>query len=498
MLKRKERFIANTVLLTGTSFLLRGMTVFFHAWIAKKIGASGMGLFSLIMSVYQFGVTFACSGIGLATAKTVSEELAMHRFFGVRKSGKVAVLHGLLFGVLAAGAVYLSAPFAGKVFLGDARTVLPLRILSLSLPCVSMSAALHGYFSAVGRVGKSAVVQVLEQCVRMLGCLILLGRANCFDTESACVSVVASGSFAELFSFLLLFILYRKDITRYAEKKKCENMWSRILSISLPVAVSSYVRSALSTVEHAFIPKGLCLHGKNTEEALSAYGTVHGMVMPLILLPSAALGAFSTMLIPEVTACFARGQKRGLNSLIERSLSITLAFSIGAAGVLFFFAEEIGMTMYQSREAAYFIRVIAPLAIVMYADGVVDAVLKGMNQQVYSMGYNIIDSALAVVLMLFLLPKKGIDGYVMIIYITEMVNAYLSITRLIKIADFSLHPVRWTFLPALGVVVCTQFAKSVCSGMGSVVVAGLLYAVVMMLYFGKSKPAKMQRVWEIS
>ncbi len=484
-MKRKTQFVANTFLLTAVSLFLRAVGVSFHAYIAGRIGAAGMGLFSLIMSVYNFGVTFACSGIGLASAKMVSEELAMEREGGARKSGRLSILHGLFFGSVAFGVIFFCAPFVGAVFLGDARTVLPLRILSLSLPCVAMSAAMNGYFSAVGRVGKSAAVQLVEQVVRVALCMALLSQTNDSNAQTACILVVVSGCFAEISSFLVLFALYRKDVIRYERKKVGERILGRILHISLPVAVSSYVRSGLSTIEHAFIPRGLQMHGGDANSALSAYGVVHGMVLPLVLLPSAALQSFSTMLIPEVTMHYKRGENQRLRNLIERALSLTLAFSIGAAGVLFFFAEEIGMAVYQSREAAYFIRVIAPLAVVMYADGVVDAVLKGMNQQVYSMGYNIVDSALAVVLMLYLLPTRGIDGYVAIIYITEMVNAFLSITRLLYIADFSLHPIRWAVIPTLGISACSFFAKTAFSGVFSVFIALILYAGVVLVYFGK-------------
>ena len=234
---------------------------------------------------------------------------------------------------------------------------------------------------------------------------------------------------------------------RYSKCGASQGITRRMLWIALPVAVSSYVRSALSTIEHTMIPKGLKKHGSDADTALSSYGIVHGMVMPLIFFPSAVLQAFSSLLIPEVTRYHKRGDTNKINALIEKSLYTTLVFSIGASGIMFFFAEEIGMAVYKSPEAAYFLKMIAPLAAVMYADGVVDAVLKGLNQQVYSMGYNIADSAIAIVLMMFLLPAKGIDGYIIIIYVTEMVNAFLSINRLLHVSDFKIHPLKWTVLP---------------------------------------------------
>ncbi|MBQ4086926.1 MAG: polysaccharide biosynthesis protein [Clostridia bacterium] len=487
---RKYQLMTNTFLLATSSFILRATGVFFHAYLAGRIGATGIGLFSLVMSVYQFGVTFACSGIGLASTRVVAEELAEGRVWGMRQSVNCSLVHAFLFGGMALIGIGVGAPFLGKELLGDERTVLPLRILAISLPCVAMSSALNGYFSAVGRVGKSALVQIVEQGIRMGGCMLLLSSGKNFGVEQACVSIVACGSVAEICSFFLLFICYRRDTARYGKQRKGMSIFRRLLQISMPVAVSSYMRSGLSTAEHAFIPKGLKKHSGNPETALASYGAVHGMALPLILFPSAVLQAFSSVLIPEVTKHRQMGETGKIDQLIEKTLEITMIFSVGCSGILFFFSEEIGTAVYRSREVAYYIRLIAPLAIVMYADGVVDAVLKGLNQQVYSMGYNIADSALAVLLMFFLLPAYGITGYVMIIYITEMVNAFLSITRLLYVSEFKLHPVKNAAVPVLGIASCSLFSKAVLNGATAPVLTALLYILFMCLYSGKTTLAK--------
>lgn len=493
-MKRKHRFIANTFLLTAVTLLLRAVGISFHVYIANKIGAAGMGLFSLVMSVYNFGVTFACSGINLASTKIISEELAVGAEGGVKRAVRLSAMYGLFFGGAAFLLIFFGAPFAGTVFLNDERTVKPLMILAVSLPCVAMSAAIGGYFSAVGRVHKSALVQIVEQVIRVVGCVILLDFFDTHDAAIACICVVASGSAAEIISFLLIFVLCKTDMKRYCKKTVSKDITKRMLGVALPVAVSSYVRSALTTVEHTMVPKGLQKHGSDAETALSAYGVVHGMVMPLIFFPSAVLQAFSSLLIPEVARYQKRNDTAKINGLIEKSLYMTMIFSIGASGILFFFAEEIGMAVYNSREAAYFIKLIAPLAAIMYADDVVDAVLKGLNQQVYSMGYNIADSALAIVLMMFLLPARGIDGYIIIIYVTEMVNAFLSLNRLMHVSDFKIHPLRWTVLPAAGIFASACFVKSfggAAAGTGEMIgmicAVTAIYAGCMALLAGSGK-----------
>ena len=69
----------------------------------------------------------------------------------------------------------------------------------------------------------------------------------------------------------------------------------------LPVAASAYLRSALTTAENTMIPKMLEKFSGLKETALASYGVVHGMVMPLVFLPSGVVGAVATLLVPEIT-----------------------------------------------------------------------------------------------------------------------------------------------------------------------------------------------------
>ena len=65
----------NGVILTVVSLLIRGIAVGFNVYVTNKIGAEGIGLFTLISTVYGFALTLATSGINLTTTRLISEEL---------------------------------------------------------------------------------------------------------------------------------------------------------------------------------------------------------------------------------------------------------------------------------------------------------------------------------------------------------------------------------------------------------------------------------------
>ena len=77
----KKRLIVNTALLAGASILMRCIGMVFQAWLAGRIGAAGIGLYQLVMSVELLATTFAISGIRFAATRLVAEEIGLGRLF---------------------------------------------------------------------------------------------------------------------------------------------------------------------------------------------------------------------------------------------------------------------------------------------------------------------------------------------------------------------------------------------------------------------------------
>ena len=83
----------------------------------------------------------------------------------------------------------------------------------------------------------------------------------------------------------------------------------------------------------------------------------------------------------------------------------------------------------------------------MYLDTTVDGMLKGLGQQLHSMFYNIIDASLSVFLVWSLMPKIGLTGYVICVFVTEIINLAFSLTRLLTVTEAKLPLGKAVFLP---------------------------------------------------
>jgi len=458
-MNRLKRFAANAAIMGGVSIFMRIISVSFNAYAANAVGAQGIGIYSLIMSAYVFAVTVATSGINLAVTRLVSEELGKGNSKAAIAAMKKCVTYSIFFGSLSALALFAFARPIGTHLLGDERTVLSLKALAFSLPFIALSNVLGGYFNAVRRVSKSAAVSVGEQFVKIGFTMALLQILGTQSVERSCLALVLGTSISEGLSFIYLLILYLRDKRKHLhvreEERVPRGLTARMLHISVPIAASAYLRSGLVTVEHILIPYGLRRSGQNAADALASYGTVHGMALPLVLFPSAVSATFASLIIPELSELAAKYGRRDtvhIKYIVRRAITMCLIFGMACAGIFILFAEPLGSLVYKNSEASRYIGVFAVLVPLMYLDTVVDGMLKGLGEQLASMKYNIIDAAISVFLVYTLLPHMGVSGYIVCVFITELVNDVLSLSRLISVTNVKIPVFRAVVSPLLSVV----------------------------------------------
>lgn len=466
-MSRLSKFIKSALTLGAATIFMRSVGVIFNAYVAGKIGAEGMGLYSLVMSFYVFAVTLATSGINLAVTRIVSEELALGRDAGAVKAVGKCVIYALSFGISASLLLFFSSPLLAGKAIGDGRMTMSLRALSPSLPFIALSSVFSGYFYAVRRVFKSAGSNVIEQLIKICVTCFLLYTIAPRGVEYACLSLVIGTSVSEGLSFSYLFIFYLLDRKKYLNMKTPYpppgEISKRMFSISLPIALSAYLRSGLVTVEHMLIPRGLRKYGADYSASLAAYGTVAGMALPVLLFPAAVCSTFAGLIVPELSELAAKcggkiRENKEIGYIARRSCGAALIFGIGTAGIFLCFARPLGLMIYGSSEAAYYIAVLSPLIPVMYLDTTVDGMLKGLGEQLYCMRVNIFDASVSILLVYILLPRSGISGYIACIFVTEILNCALSLGRLLYVTGIKLRILARVASPAVcvaGACSCT-------------------------------------------
>lgn len=435
----RKRLIMNTALLTGSSLAMSAISMAFQVWLAARIGSAGIGLYQLVLSVAFLCTTFAVSGIRFAATRLVSEELGHERSWSVAAAMRRCFAYSLFFGLSALTVLWSFAEPIGFLWIGDARTVRSLKLIAFSMPFLSLSSVMSGYFTACGRVWKPTVVHLGEQLITIGFVAFFLTHSPAGDIEKNCAAVMLGNVCGDAISFVCMLLFYltdRHSVRDYSAQKL--KLTSRMLKVALPLAVSAYARSALSTLEHLLVPRGLKAAGFSADRALSGYGVIQGMVLPILSFPACILMALAELIIPELTEAQVRGNEGDISKTVSSLIKKGLGYSSAVALVLFIFADKLGVRIYSSPEAGDYLRLLAPLIPIMYTDMVADGCLKGLGQQLWCMGINLLDALLGVLLVWQVLPVFALKGYICIIYFNECVNFALSIKRLGKVTKIRL------------------------------------------------------------
>lgn len=422
-----------------------------------------MGLYQLVFSVYVLASTFAISGISTAVTRLVAEELALGSKQGTLKILKRALQITLIIAFISVLILYFGAEFIGKFFLGDLRTVPALKILPLSLPFIGITSCLRGYFIARRKVTPNAVSQIFEQAVRILIIFLLIKKFSENGLESSCFAVIFGDAVAEIFSCLLIYIQFsfdRKNLNNLSGRlypKK--SIIKQILHISVPITSGRYLNSLLRTIENILVPKNLALYQNNSGNALSQFGMIKGMALPLLFFPSAILNSISTLLIPEISEAVVKKQRFVIQASCEKIIKLTTLIGLIFGAIFFVSGREIGLLIYGENDIGFLLCALSPIVPLMYLDSICDGILKGLDQQTFTFRTAISDSLIRIVLILLLLRRQGLVGFIAIMYFSNFLTCFLNVGRLIKKSNAKIDYIKFVFVPGCVALCITQILK---------------------------------------
>ena len=181
--------------------------------------------------------------------------------------------------------------------------------------------------------------------------------------------------------------------------------------------------------------------------------------MPLIMFANVLIGSFSGLLVPEFSRLLAGKNYNRLKTVCDTIFKITFIFSICITAIFIIFANELSLMIYQSIEAGKWIRILSPLIFFIYIDNIIDNMLKGINEQVSVMICNIIDLLVTISIIFFIVPMMGMYGYILSIFVSELLNFTISSIQLKKKINYSINWRKFILRPVFACLVSYLFIK---------------------------------------
>lgn len=431
----------SALLLTGVNLLLRLAGTSFQVYLSSRIGAAGIGLLQLVMSVGGLAMVAGTAGIRTGSMYLTAEELGHKRPEKVTWILSGCFLYSICCSGTAAALLYLFAPQISVLWIGDIHTVAALRLFAAFLPVTCLCGVMCGYFTAANRIGTLAAVEISEQLCSMVVTISALSLWAGSDAVRACQCVILGSCTGSCLTLGCLVLLRLREKQHTGKRIPVRH---RLIQTALPLGTADVLKSGINTTENLMVPKRLALNTL-VENPLAAFGCVTGMVFPVLMFPACILFGLAELLIPELARCAAAGSSRRIRYLVKRSLKVSMLYGLVFGGLMVLLAQPLCFKLYDSAEAGQYLKLYALLVPMLYCDALTDAMTKGLGQQTACVRYNILTSSMDVALLYLLLPEYGMAGYFVSFLITHLINFLLSLRRLLKISGVSVP----FYIPAL-------------------------------------------------
>ena len=436
---RNRTFIKGTLILTLTGLLSRVIGFFYRIYLSRLFGEEGMGIYQLLSPVLALSFSLCAAGIQTAISKYVAASVAK----GNRKDSYrylfTVLFLSLLLSVPCMLLLLMFSDFVAVHFLLEARTASMLRIIALSIPAGAVHSCINGYYYGIKKTMLPSSTQLIEQFMRffcVLAADFLARRSHTVPHINAAVAGLVVGECAAMLISLLAiyFRFYREEAGAGKSSLPCPNAGgfgiSRfhavkdLLVLAFPLTVSRIVVNLLQSVEAVAIPSRLCRYGYDSVTALSVYGVLTGMALPLLFFPNALTGSMSLLLLPMVSEADARGNTDAVKNTTLKTIYSCLL--LGAACTLFFFLSGpfLGRFLFHSELAGRYIRSLSLLCPFLYLCTTLSGILHGLGKAVSVFFVNVFSLSLRLLFVFFLIPAFGIDCYILSMVLSQLLSAF--------------------------------------------------------------------------
>jgi stage V sporulation protein B len=442
----KDKFIKNSLILTTANLTTGILGFIFSIILSKELGPEGMGLYGLVMPIYNLFICLICGGIITAISKLSAELTGKKDFKNLKKLIRTTFSFNIVFSLIILSLVFMFSSSISTYIIKDARTLYALRLTIPAMLFISLSNTLKGYFYGTSNMSIPAFIDIFEKAVRIA---VIFSLVNLFHFESLTGTVTAAYlalCIGEFISLILLYIYYKLDIKKLSYSTHREEGRAQLLfnvfAISLPLCFNGLVSSALSTVSTLIIPRRLVSTGIEYSGALSMIGKFTSMSLNIVFFPMIIIGSISTVLIPDLSENISKKDYYTSEKRIFQVLKISFLLGLATLVICLLIPEELGMMFYNRDDLGSYIKFAALSAPIVFVSATTYGILNGLGRQSIILRNSLILSMLELILLYIFtgIPSINIYGYGLTLITTAILTLIINYMEIRKHIDLYISP----------------------------------------------------------
>lgn len=485
----KNPIIKGTIIITVASLLGKIIGFLYRIFLSNLIGANGMGIFQLIFPVLSFFVALSCGGIQIAVSRFVAESKSKKESFLVVISSLVI---SLILSTMALGILYFFADSISGLIIKNNSCEQLLKYASFTIPLATIHSCISGYYLGLKKTFVPAWSGVFEQIVKIVALFVLWNiwtKNNISITPLIAVySMIISEFFGMIFCLIAIcgekfFCINIKDFFRTSKK---------VFSVSYILTLNKIMLSFLQTIEAVIFPGALIKSGMSMSNALSVYGILTGMAMPVITFPSAINTSVSTMLLPTIASANTENDNNSIIKTTEYSIWFSMVTGIFCTGIFIFYGDFVGTKIFGQYLAGQYIIALSWLCPFMYMSITMGSILHGLGLTTAAFIHNVIGVVIRLISIWFGVLIFGMQGFLVGLLISNLVITLLHCYYIHKKIKFTfsavdniVKPVFWLIISLVfGKLISYIFSFSNYKGLGFELFSAIVSGICIVLVFG--------------
>lgn len=443
---KNHPLVAGTIILTITGFITRIIGFFYRIYLSRLFGEEGMGIYQLLSPVLALSLSLTASGIQTSISKYVASETSTHDY----RSSLRTLLTGLVLSLSLSTVCMLffieSADLVAVSFLLEPRTASMIRIVALSIPMAAVHSCINGYFYGIKKTGIPAATQFIEQIFRVGSVAVItlfatqkgavpsinIAVLGLVIGEGASVLVSITAAYLRFASFSREKNLLRQAAPFLTRLKPYHVVLRNLLSLAIPLSANRIIINFLQSIEAIYIPNRLLLYGYDTKTALSVYGVLTGMAMPLIMFPNALTNSVSVLLLPIVSEADATGNYGLIKKAVKKTIRYSTLLGVFCMTVFLCIGKPFGTLLFQSPLAGHFIITLSFICPFMYLSATLSSVINGLGKAGVVFVTNITALLLRLLFVFAAIPFVGITGYLWGLLASQIYTAGIFVAYLLR------------------------------------------------------------------
>ena len=436
----KQNIYRSAALVTVFSTIEKTLSFFYRVVLSRILGAEGLGIYQICLSVFAVFLTTASSGIPVTVSRLMAKNGAAGDIRGKNSAVTAGVVATLIFTVPIAVILFFSKGLLGLLF-SDDRCENIFILLLPGLILTSIYSVMRGSFWGNKQFLPYSVIELLEDAVMVvLGCVLVFGVTDpVLGAQRATLAVLIS----YIFSFVVSLFWYFKKGGRFSNPKR---QLKPLFSASLPITAMRTSTSVINSAVAVLLPVLLMnAYGLTNSEAISLYGVAIGMSVPILFIPSSLIGSISVVVAPELSENYYSKKTERVKFDVEKSVKAAIFIATLLIPILFVLGDEIGEFLYSNQMSGEIVQRCSFILLPMCLSMITTTILNSMNCEKRTLLYYFFGAA-AMLASIFALTKFiGVYSYLIGLSLSFVITAVLNLRLLskkcegIKFIKYTLH-----------------------------------------------------------